>query len=219
MYHPLQQLVRSRPRLIIAACLGFLAELALPPGLQFITRILCAWNVAVWCYLLSAGWLMMRASHAQVRRIAAQEERSAVAVLAILSVAAVVSVAAIVVELAQAKNMGGETRFLHYVLTGATVIGAWLLVVVIFTFHYAYMYFSVPRASCPLRFPDDPKEPDYWDFLYFAFTIAVAAQTSDITIVSRGMRKVVLAQSILSFFFNAAIIGFSINIAAGLTGS
>jgi uncharacterized membrane protein len=34
--------------------------------------------------------------------------------------------------------------------------------------------------------------------------------------MTRPLRKVVLAQSILSFFFNAAILGFSINIAAGL---
>lgn len=33
------------------------------------------------------------------------------------------------------------------------------------------------------------------------------------------MRKVVLAQSILSFMFNVAIIGLSINIAASLVGT
>jgi uncharacterized membrane protein len=42
----------------------------------------------------------------------------------------------------------------------------------------------------------------------------VAVQTSDITVLSRSMRKAVLAQSVLSFFFNAAILGLSINIAA-----
>jgi uncharacterized membrane protein len=60
--------------------------------------------------------------------------------------------------------------------------------------------------------------PDYWDFLYFSFTIAVAAQTSDVIIMNRSTRKTVLAQSILSFLFNVAILGFSINIAAGLLG-
>jgi uncharacterized membrane protein len=33
------------------------------------------------------------------------------------------------------------------------------------------------------------------------------------------MRRMVLAQSVLSFLFNAAIIGLSINVAAGLLGS
>jgi uncharacterized membrane protein len=66
-----------------------------------------------------------------------------------------------------------------------------------------------------LQFPDEDL-PDYWDFLYFSFTVAVAAQTSDVTITKRNMRKAVLFQSILSFIFNAAIIGLCINIAAGL---
>jgi uncharacterized membrane protein len=37
--------------------------------------------------------------------------------------------------------------------------------------------------------------------------------------MSHALRKAVLAQSVLSFLFNAAIIGLSINIAAGLVGS
>jgi uncharacterized membrane protein len=37
--------------------------------------------------------------------------------------------------------------------------------------------------------------------------------------MSRTMRKTVLAQSLLSFVFNVAILGFSVNIAAGLVGA
>ena len=41
-------------------------------------------------------------------------------------------------------------------------------------------------VSRALGFPDKETNPDYWDFLYFSFTIAVAAQTSDIAVLSRG---------------------------------
>jgi len=61
-------------------------------------------------------------------------------------------------------------------------------------------------------------EPDYWDFMYFSFTIAVASQTADINLSSSSMRRAVLAQSVLSFFFNASILALSINIAASLIG-
>jgi uncharacterized membrane protein len=54
--------------------------------------------------------------------------------------------------------------------------------------------------------------------MYFAFTIAAAAQTSDVQVRSTPMRSAVLAQSVLSFFYNFAILGLSINIAAGLAG-
>ena len=69
----------------------------------------------------------------------------------------------------------------------------------------------------PLSFPNEDL-PDYWNFLYFSFTVAVAAQTSDVAIASRNTHKVVLLQSILSFIFNVAIIGLCINIAASLIG-
>jgi uncharacterized membrane protein len=98
-------------------------------------------------------------------------------------------------------------------------LSSWLLLAVIYTFHYARLYYRSPSDKRSLRFPDDEQNPDYWDFLYFSLTIAVAAQTSDISVMSRTMRKAVMAQSVISFVFNAAIIGMSINIAAGMVGS
>lgn len=217
--HTVHQFARNRPRLSIAIAIGFIVAVALPQQWRLVTRALTGWNVAVWSYLVSMAWLMMHASHARVRKIAEQEERSAVAVLAILSIAAMISLLAIILELATLKGLPPGLRLVHYGFTGATVIGSWLLVGTLFTFHYAYMFYRMPAAQRPIRFPEDEQNPDYWDFLYFSFTIAVAAQTSDVIVMSRPMRKVVLAQSILSFFFNAAILGLSINIAAGVVGA
>lgn len=50
----------------------------------------------------------------------------------------------------------------------------------------------------------------------FSFTIALTSQTSDVAIRSRSIRKAVLAQSVLSFFFNIAVLGLCVNVAAGL---
>jgi uncharacterized membrane protein len=96
------------------------------------------------------------------------------------------------------------------------VLGSWILVGVLFCFHYAHLFYRAPSASPPLRFPEGLPDPDYWDFLYFSFTIAVAAQTSDVSVMTRGMRRLVLGHSVLAFFFNLAILGLSINIAASL---
>ena len=126
--------------------------------------------------------------------------------------------AAILLELTSAKDLDLRHRLLHYGLTGATVFGSWCMVGTMFAFHYARNFYRSAPGRRALRFPDDG-EPDYWDFLYFSFTIAVAAQTSDISVMTRDLRKAVLAQSVLSFLFNAAIIGLSINIAAGLVGA
>jgi len=212
-------LTRSRPRLLIAIGIGFFITLLLPSSWNFVTRMLAGWNIAVWSYLVLASWLMMHASSAKVKTIAEQEDNSAIAVLAIMSIAATLSLAAIVFELASAKEASSNLRPLHYAFTIMTVMGAWLLVAIVYTFHYAHSFYRSPSHQRALRFPEEEPHPDYWDFLYFSFTIAVAAQTSNISIMSRAVRKAVLAQSVLSFLFNAAIVGLSINIAAGLVGS
>ena len=105
----------------------------------------------------------------------------------------------------------------RYVLAGSTLLGSWLMLNTLFSFHYAHMYFRAPADARPLRFPDNPPPlPDYWDFLYFSFTVAVAAQTSDVNVVTAEMRIVVLAQSVLAFVFNVAILGATVNVASGL---
>jgi len=216
---PVHKIVRTRPRLAGAVVAGIAVGLALPWQWNPVTRALVGWNITVWLYLCLMSWLMMRASHVRVREIAEQEDKSAVLILAIMSVAAIVSVAAIILELTSIKDLSLSHRLAHYAFTGATVFGTWCLVATLFTFHYARMFYTSPIGRRALCFPDKEENPDYWDFLYFSFTIAVAAQTSDITVMSHSMRKAVLAQSVLSFLFNVAIIGLSINLAASLVGS
>ncbi len=101
-----------------------------------------------------------------------------------------------------------------------TIIGSWLLVHTIFAMHYAHEYYQdhQTQSDCKaggLDFPEDI-EPDYWDFLYFSFVIGMTSQVSDVQITSRSMRRLSLLHSILSFFFNTAIVAMSINIIAGL---
>ncbi len=219
-HHPVRRLIRNRPRLFIATSIGIIISLFLPADWPAITRALTAWNIAVWSYLFLIGWLMMRASHGRVRKIAEQEDENAAMILAVISVGAVLSVAAIIVELATVKDLPSGLRIGHVAFTAATVMGSWFLLGVVFTLHYAHMYYRAPAERPPLLFPDrnseHDSEPDYWDFLYFSFTIAVAAQTSDVSVQTRAMRKVVLVQSVLSFLFNVAILGMSINIGASM---
>jgi uncharacterized membrane protein len=214
-----RQLLRTRPRLIVAILIGTVAGFALPLQWSLVTRSLIAWNITVWSYLLMVSWLMARSTHVQVRKSAEQEDRSASVILTIMTVAAVVSLAAIVLELTTVKALTLSHRLAHYGFTAATIVGSWFLVATLFTFHYARAYYQSPIDQRALRFPDGELSPDYWDFLYFSFTIAVAAQTSDISVMTRGLRKAVVVQSVLSFLFNVAIVGLSINIAAGLVGN
>ncbi|MEO7496273.1 MAG: DUF1345 domain-containing protein [Massilia sp.] len=212
----LHRFIRNRPHLSMAILLGIVVAAMLPDSLFLMTRALISWNAAVWAYLGAMMWVMARADHRKVRAIAGKQDESAGLVLATLSLAALVSLYAIVSELSEVARLPADERTAHYLLTALTIVGSWFLVGVLFCFHYAHLYYRGSAALLPLKFPDETVEPDYWDFLYFAFTIAVAVQTSDVMVMTRAMRKLVLGHAILSFFFNLVILGLSINIAAGV---
>lgn len=212
-----RQVGLHRPRLLAAAAAGVTAFFLLPRDWTLAARVLVAWNLGVWPYLVALGWLMIRSSVEGVRGIARQEDASSAGLMILMCGAAVLSLAAIMVELAHGRD-AGETSFFVYGVTLSTVVGSWFLVGALYTFHYAHMYYSSPANRLPLRFPEELTSPSYIDFMYFAFTIAVAVQTSDVSVRTRSMRAAVLVQSVLSFFFNLAVLGLSINIAASLAG-
>lgn len=204
----------ARPRLLASFALGAVAVMVVPVGQGWLSRLLLGWDIAVWVYLILITMMMLRADPRRIRAVARREDASASAVLAVVCLGVVASMVAIAFELATAKS-AGHAQASHYAFTGITVLGAWLMVPMMFTVHYAHLYYRSHQEP-PLKFPDEQLEPDYWDFLYFSFTIAVASQTADVSIRSRAMRRVVLGQSLLSFFFNTSILALSINIAASL---
>jgi uncharacterized membrane protein len=211
--------IASRPHLAMAVVFGSVVAMALPDSLSMMTRALIAWNAGVWGYLAAMMRVVATSGHDKVRAIADKQDERAPLVLVTLIVASIVSLSAIFFELGELSDAKGWERSGRYVLTVATLFGSWLLVGVLFCFHYAHLYYRCAPHALPFKFPDDEKEPDYWDFMYFSFTIAVAVQTSDISVMTRGMRKLVLGHSVLNFFFNLVILGLSINIAAGLIKS
>ncbi|MGU7782955.1 DUF1345 domain-containing protein [Burkholderia sp. PU8-34] len=210
------QVLRNRPRMVSAFVIGVLCALLVPFQLRPTVRALVGWDCAIWLYLVMMWVRMVTAHHHQVREIAIREDENATTVLTLICFATVASVAAIAIELATAKGVGFRAGLGHYAVTAATLFGAWFLIPTIFTLHYARLYYASPADARALRFPDSKSEPDYWDFLYFSFTIAVASQTADVSLGNRSARRAALSQSILSFYFNMAVLGLSINVAAGL---
>lgn len=210
-------LLRTHPRLTAAALIGVAAGI-LAPADSLISKILIGWNAGVWTYLTLMLWLTVRAKADDVKRIAEVEDENAGLVLLIVCIAAIASLAAITVELAGIGDKDATQKLVRYGFTGLTVMGSWLLIGMIFSVHYARLFYTWEGKEPALRFAEGLKNPDYWDFLYFSFTIGVAVQTADVGVASRGLRKIVLAQSLIGFVFNTAILGFSINIAAGLFG-
>ena len=209
--------IRTRPRMFMCAAIGTTVAVLAPGIDHVVTRSLLGWNVGVWLFLVVIAVMMLRADHDHLRRSAIAQAEGAAVVLAIVILAAVVSIVAIVIELAAAKGTGAHHALPHVLFALTTVTGSWLLLPTLFALNYASLYYRTTRGG-GLKFPepDESFKPDYADFLYFSFTVAVACQTADVSIVNRAMRRLVLLQSVLSFVFNTTILAFTINIAASL---
>jgi uncharacterized membrane protein len=205
--------------MMIGLLAGSSACVLAPASLRITARLLLGWDVAIWAYLVMIWFHMAFASEGDVRTRARREDQNAVTVLTVICAATVASILAIVLELGTTKDLTFESKVLHSLLTGLTLFGAWFLIPTIFTMHYARLYYGSDPNAPALAFPDSRLEPDYWDFLYFSFTIAVASQTADISLRGRSARRGVLAQSILSFYFNVAVLGLCVNIAASMLGN
>jgi len=209
-------IIHSRPHLSLAIALGAIAAPLLPDAWPMTARLLTAWNITVWTYLLSMGWMMARADQHDIRRAACRQDEKGPVILSMLSLVIMISLVAIVSQLSTLKDSPPADMVYHYGFVVLTLTGSWFMIGTMFCSHYAHLYYIKNDGEKPLHFPDQELTPNYWDFLYFSFTISVAVQTSDVAVCGRAMRQVVLAQSVLCFFYNLAILGLSINIAASL---
>jgi uncharacterized membrane protein len=213
----MKKLVRDHPRLWIALALGTAVFFLLPPQWSLISRVLVCWNSGVALFLALIYAWMGSLSARQICSRYVEEDTSAPFILVIVTAAALLSLIAIVEPLATLRHTDGNERIWHFTLAAVTLINSWLLVPTMFTTHYADMFYSADERDRPLSFPET-QMPVFWDFAYFSFTIAAACQTADVLTTRVSVRRVVIAHELISFLFNASILGFAINVTAGLIG-
>lgn len=212
------KLVSHHSRLLFSTGAAGALFFLLPEYWAAITRVLVSWNVAVLMFLMLVFWWGRDKSATQISEHYQDEDQAAPVILIVSIIAAILAMVSIAGLLAMLDQFSQADRSLHIALAACTVINAWLLIPTMFTMHYADMFYSAAPDARPLRFPDT-QMPAFWDFAYFSFTIAVACQTADVSTTPGAIRKVLIVHSVLSFFFNVAILGFAINVTAGLSGS
>jgi uncharacterized membrane protein len=212
------KLFRYHLRVWIGLAAGVLVYCLLPPAWSLISRVLVAWDSGVTLFLVLIFLWMRGLTAQQICSRYIEEDASAPVILVVVTAASLLSLAAIVEPLATLRHVQGSERIWHFILTAATLIDSWLLVPTMFTTHYADMFYSTERTDRPLSFPQT-EMPVFWDFAYFSFTIAAACQTADVLTTRSSIRKVVIAHELISFAFNASILGFAINVTAGLIGN
>jgi uncharacterized membrane protein len=210
---------RIRPRLFVAGLVGVLATLGLAevPGLLNVTRLVIGWNVFACLYLALAAHMMLKADHDQMRMRAPQQDEGRRTVLAMVVLAALATLGAILAELAVVKDMQGSLRYAHIALAVLTIATSWAFTHVMFALHYAHDFYANRAKKQPdgLEFPGT-EQPDYGDFIYFAFIIGTSGQTADVSLTTSAMRRTGVLHCVLAFFFNTTLVALTINIASGL---
>ena len=204
-------------RLLASIAAAVILYFVLPDRLPWLTRLLISWNSWVLLYVALIYQLMANMDAKAISKKYEPEDQAAPLILIISIIGAIMAMASIVAVLSGLEGVSSSEKSLHIALAALTVVDTWVLIPTMFTLHYADMFYSVSAKERPLRFPDS-KDPLFWDFAYFSFTISAACQTADVSTAQGTIRKVVIAHSVLAFFFNASILGFAINVTAGLIG-
>lgn len=190
-----------------------LGSLAAIPSFGWGHGFLIAFDSAALLFILSIGWLLRTDRDVAGRRARAQRNDANRWLL--LAISGVVSLAVLVaVGVVLAGRDGGAGRG---ALVLATLVLAWLFSNLVYALHYAHVFYR-PGAtggdSGGLDFPGTD-EPDYWDFIYFAFTLGMTFQTSDVDIQDRRIRRAVTVHCLAAFVFNLGVIAFVINTLGG----
>jgi uncharacterized membrane protein len=209
------RIVRARPRLFGSFAIGIAAGLVVTAlsGWRPVMRGLVGWDIGVGLYVALALEMMARSDVHQIRRRAAGQDEGAIALLVLTVAAALASLLAIVALLGTSSGGGAARRPSELILATLTIVLSWAFIHIIFALHYAHEYYA-ESGICGLAFPGGDEEPDYWDFVYFAFVIGMTSQVSDVAITTKEIRRTVAAHGVVSFFFNAALLALTVNIAA-----
>lgn len=199
-------------RFIIFVALMIVSAIAAIPAFGWSRGALLAFDGASTVFLLSLVPLLRECEADQMRERARSNDANRVFLLGLTGVVMAVILVALAAEMQQQGSKW----------TAALVIGtlvlAWLFSNTIYALHYAHLFYLGDDDSGDDKGGIDvpgTKEPVYWDFVYFAFTLGMTFQTSDVDITDRTMRRVVIGHCLAAFAFNIGVIAFTINLLGG----
>jgi uncharacterized membrane protein len=184
--------------------------LAIPElGLRYGT--MAAFDAAALLFFLICLPLLRHESD-RMRIAACRNDANRVLLLLLTVAVGVVIFASVASELMQRD----ATKAWSLPLIIGTLALSWLFSNFIYALHYAHLFYSDRDGGDAggIDFPGT-NEPDYWDFIYFAYCLGMTFQTSDVTVSNGRVRRVVTLHCLAAFVFNLGIIAFTINVLGG----
>lgn len=220
---PIFQWTSTKARLLSSSLLGIVTY-GLAFSLESDLRLLVSYDLAIFTYLAGLAVRMSHADGEKTRELAEKKDASHVLIVTLAAILSGCSLAGVGLMLHRSTNWTPLMANIHLGLSLLAVLQSWTLLHAMFGVHYASLYYDrdeeggVPPWGKGLEFPDDDL-PDFWDFMYYSFTIAVCYQVSDVTIRNRHLRRVTLAHVLLSFLNVTLILGLVVEIVSTLASS
>lgn len=187
------------------------------PRLGWAVPAVAGWDVAAVTFLALAWWIIARADAKETQRRAAAEDPGRNVAWGVVLLASTLSLFGAVVLLRRAKLVAARDEALLVGLCLVAVVSSWVLCHTAYTLRYAHLHYrdDGKDGEKGLKFPGD-EAPDDFDFAYFAFTIGMCFQVSDVTIETRTIRRAVLGHCLLAFVYNTAVVALALNLIIGL---
>lgn len=187
-----------------------LTALPLSAALPLHFALMAGFDIAAVAFLASIVPLL-RHDEGRMRAHARANDANRTGMLLVTGVVLVVVLVVVAAELSQRRSTP-TSGIVTLIL--ATLALAWIFANTVYALHYAYLYYGANNDGEDRGGIDFPGggSPDYWDFLYFAVTLGMTFQTSDVEISDRKVRRTVTFHCLVAFLFNLGIIAFTINV-------
>ena len=178
-------------------------------------RAMVGWDATA-LMLLGLCWHILRHSDAVTTELRAGDQDPggrAVFVVAVLSSLFSLFAATMVLRMMRGQSCGS----FWVVLALISVALSWLVTHTAYTFRYAHLFYTGDFTG-GLAFPGTDRPCDM-DFAYYAFTIGMCFQVSDVQVTAPDIRRATLGHALISFIFNTTIVALSLNVMFQLLSS
>jgi uncharacterized membrane protein len=193
---------------------GFATAMALSDhGLA--VRVLAGWDAGAFTLVSLVWWVIIASNQRDTECRAASADPGRTVAWLLIVLASSFSVFAGANVMRRARSIEPEHGSTLICLSLLAVVVAWTLTHTSYTLRYAHLYYRDDNeGEGGLTFPGQHK-PDDFDFAYFAFTIGMCFQVSDVAITSRQIRRAVLFHAVISFAYNTVILALALNLLFG----
>ncbi len=197
--------------LLVAIMVSLISSFA---GLNRELSFVLGWDAFGITYLVFNLYLFSSFNHHKIKEQCAQEDVSSWILFGFVVMACLTGLL-VALSFLNHTATWQISRFWGSVTCITAIAMAWMMVHTSFSIRYAHLFYGddnkhFSQHAKGLVFPEDNK-PDYFDFAYFSFVIGMTFQVSDVVITSKGVRRLVLMHSVISFIFNTVIIAMTVS--------